>query len=62
MLETVEGECACGQFTLEIGRHFDFSVLSGGDIQGFDHPTRGCIRGSRAFHVLPQFPPIGIGQ
>jgi hypothetical protein len=54
----MEGEGACCQFGFEIVRHFDFAVLSGGDVERFHHPTRRRIRLSTAFHLLPKLTPV----
>ncbi len=62
MLEPLEGEGASAQFGFEIVRHFDFSVLSGGDVERFNHPTRRGIRFSTAFYLLPEFTPVRIWQ
>ncbi len=62
MLEPLEGEGASAQFGFEIVRHFDFSVLSGGDVKRFHHPTRSGIRLSITFHLLPKLTPVRIWQ
>jgi hypothetical protein len=62
MLETMQRERACCQFGFEIVRHVYLSVLSGCDVQCFDHPTSGSIGISAVLHLLPQIAPVGIGQ
>jgi hypothetical protein len=62
VLEPMERQGACCQFSFEIACHFNLSVLSGGDIQSFDYPAGRRIWVSSVFHLLPQFMPIRIGQ
>jgi hypothetical protein len=62
VLETMERQGARCQLSFEIGCHFYLSVLSGGDIQGFDHPAGRRIRVSSVFHLVPEFTPIHIRQ
>jgi len=62
VLQPMEGEGACCQLRFEIGCHFYLSVLSGGNVKGFHHPTGRRIRVSRVFHLLPEFAPIRIGE
>jgi hypothetical protein len=62
VLEPMERQGACGQFSFEIACHFYLSVLSGSNVKGFHHPPGRRIRVSSVFHLLPEFTPIRIGQ
>jgi hypothetical protein len=62
VLKTAQGKRAYCKLSFEIVRHCDFLVLSRRNVQRFDHPAGGSIRVSAAFHLLPEFKPIGIGK